>query len=152
MRVRGSQDVVAGAAVVAFAAAVLVALSRIPTTKFQAISPDLFPRVCAYLLVAGGIGLVVRGVVRAGPAFAWPPWRGVVLIALAVVLFALVTPRLGYAAGGFLTVVVAGFATRDVKPLPLVVFAAGLVAFSVLLFSVVLKVPMAAFAFRGFGA
>jgi len=42
-------------------------------------------------------------------------------------------------------------ATRDVKPLWLVGFAAGLIAFSVVLFSYLLKVPMPAFAFRGFG-
>jgi len=151
MRMRASQDVAAGAVVVAFAVAVLVALSRIPTTKYQAISPDLFPRVCAFGLIAGGIALLVRGFARAGPAFAWAPWRGVVLLVLSVVLFGLCTPRFGYGVGAFLTVVVAGFATRDVKPWKLVVFAAVLIAFSVVLFSVVLKVPMPAFTLRGFG-
>lgn len=151
MPIRSSQDVAAGAVVVAFAVAVLVALSRIPTAKFQAISPGLFPRVCAFALIACGIGLIARGVVRAGPAFAWPPWRGVVLVVLSVVAFGLVAPRLGYAAAGFLTVVIAGLATRDVKPLRLVGFAAALIAFSVVLFSYLLKVPMPAFALRGFG-
>ena len=151
MRVRGAQDVAAGAAVIAFAVAVVVALSRIPKAKFQAFSPDLFPRLCAYALVAGGIALIVRGLLRAGPSFERPPWRGVVLVVLAVVAFGLVTPRLGYAIGGFLTVLLAGFATRDVKPLKLVAFAAGLIAFSVVLFSVLLKVPMPAFILPGLG-
>ena len=65
--------------------------------------------------------------------------------------FGLVAPRLGYAPAGFLTIVIAGFATREVKPLPLVGFAAAMIAFSVVLFSVVLKVPMPAFAWRGLG-
>lgn len=146
---RASQDVAAGAAVIAFAVAVLVALSRIPTAKYQAISPDLFPRVCAYLLIAGGIALLVRGFLRGGAAFSWPPWRGVVLIVLSVVAFGLAAPRFGYAVGGFLTLVIAGLAARDVRPLRLVGFAVAMIAFSVLLFSYVLKVPMAAW--RGIG-
>ena len=151
MRLRAPQDVAAGAVVVAFAVGVLAALARIPTAKFQAISPALFPRVCAFALVAAGIALMVRGFVRAGPALAWPPWRGVVLVVLAVVAFGLVAPRLGYAAAGFLTVVIAGLATREAKPLRLVGFAVALIAFSVVLFSYLLKVPMPAFAFRGLG-
>lgn len=148
---RASQDVAAGAVVVAFAVAVLVALSRIPTAKYQAISPDLFPRVCACALIVAGIALLVRGFLHAGPAFTWPPLRGVVLVVLAVAAFGLAAPRVGYAIGGFLTIVISGFAARDVRPLRLVGFACGLLAFSVGLFSYVLKVPMAAFTLRGLG-
>ena len=145
------QDVAAGAVVIAFAMAVLVALSRIPTAKYQAISPDLFPRVCALALIASGIALMMRGLLRNGPAFAWPPWRGVVLVVASVVVFGVVAPRLGYAIAGFLTMVIAGLAAKDAKPLKLVIFAAGMIAFSVALFSYVLKVPMPAFALRGLG-
>ena len=41
--------------------------------------------------------------------------------------------------------VISGFATREVTPGQLVVFACGLIAFSVALFTFVLKVPMPAF-------
>ena len=151
MRGRGTQDIAAGAVVIAFAVPVLVALSRIPTAKFQAISPDLFPRVCAYALIAAGLALMLRGFLRAGPSIARTSWRGVVLVVLAVVAFALIAPRLGYAAAGFAAVVISGVAAREARPLPLVAFAAGLIVFSVVLFSVVLKVAMPAFAWR-FGA
>ena len=151
MRVRGAQDVAAGAVVIAFAVGALIALSRIPTTKFQAISPDLFPRVCAFALIAAGIALLVRGILRSGPALVRPPWRSIALVIASVVAFGLVAPRLGYAAAGFLTIVVSGLAAKDAKPVTLVVFAGGLIAFSVGLFSFVLKVPMPAFALRGLG-
>ena len=151
MRVRGAQDVAAGAVVIAFAVGALIALSRIPTTKFQAISPDLFPRVCAFALIAAGIALLVRGILRSGTALVRPPWRSIALVIASVVAFGLVAPRLGYAAAGFLTIVVSGLAAKDAKPVTLVVFAVGLIAFSVGLFSFVLKVPMPAFALRGFG-
>jgi hypothetical protein len=89
---------------------------------------------------------------RAGPALVRPPWRSVGLVVLGVIAFGLAAPRFGYAIGGFLTMVIAGFAARDVKPLHLVAFSAGMIAFSVGLFSYVLKVPMPAFVLRGFGA
>src|SRR5688572_25173876 len=151
MRVRGAQDVAAGAVVVAFAIGALVALSRIPTTKYQAISPDLFPRVCAFGLVATGIALLVRGIVRSGPALVRPPWRSIALVIASVIAFGLVAPRLGYAPAGFLTILLSGLAAKEAKPVTLVAFAGGLIAFSVALFSFVLKVPMPAFALRGFG-
>ena len=148
MRIRGRQDVAAGAAVIAFAVPVLVALSRIPKAQYQAISPDLFPRVCTYLLVAGGIALVLRGLLRAGAPLSAPHWRGVALVVSAVVAFGLVAPRLGYAAAGFLAIVISGLAARETKPLPLVAYAAALTAFCVALFTYALKVPMPAFALR----
>jgi putative tricarboxylic transport membrane protein len=147
---RGSQDLAAGAVVVAFAAAVLVALSHIPTAKFQAISAALFPRVCAWALVACGLALLVRGFLRRGEGIAWPRLRGTALIVLSVVAFGLTAPMFGYAVAGFLTLVISGFATKEARPLQLFLFACGMIAFSIVLFSVVLKVPMPAIVLPGF--
>ena len=149
---RGTQDIAAGTVIVAFAVAVLAALSRIPTAKFQAIPPDLFPRVCACALIACGIALVVRGVLRKGDPLALPRWRDVGLIVLSVVAFGVVAPRLGYAIAGFLTIVISGFAARDARPVKLLAFALALITFSVLLFSYALKVPMRAFIMPAFGS
>lgn len=150
-RIRGSRDVTAGAVVMAFAAAVLVALSRMPSARFQAISPALFPQVCAWALVVAGAALMVRGLVRSGPAVAWPRWGGTLLVILSVVAFGLVAPRLGYAVAGFLTIVISGLAARVVKPVGLVVFAVGMMAVSVVLFTLVLKVPMRPFILPAIG-
>lgn len=149
-RARSTQDIAAGAIIVALAVAVLVVLSRIPTAKFQSIGPDLFPRMCAYGLIAGGVALVVRGLLRRGATLELPQWRGMLLVVAGIVAFGLLAPRFGYAVGGFATVVIAGFATRDVTPGKLVVFACGLIVFSVALFTFVLKVPMPALKLAGF--
>lgn len=149
-RMRPSQDIAAGTLVVAFAGAVLVGLSRLPTAKYQTIGPDLFPRVCAYALIAGGVALLVRGFLRRGPALSLPGARGVVLILLSVVAFGFTAPKVGYAVAGFLTIVVSGFATREVRPWSLLVFACGIIAFSVVLFTVLLKVPTPAIVLPGF--
>lgn len=150
-RIRGTRDVAAGAVVLAFAIGVLVALSRMPSAKFQAISPALFPQVCAWGLVLAGAALVVRGLARSGPGVQWPRWSGTLLVILSVIVFGLAAPRFGYAVAGFLTIVIAGFAAPNVKPVSLVVFAVGMMAVSVVLFSVVLKVPMRPFILPAFG-
>lgn len=147
---RATRDVAAGTLVVAFAVAVLVVLSRLPTAKYQTIGPDLFPRVCAYALIAGGIALLARGFLRRGEALSLPGARGVVLILLSVVAFGVAAPKVGYAVAGFLTLVISGFATREVRPGTLFVFACGMIAFSVVLFTVLLKVPMPAIVLPGF--
>lgn len=149
-RKRSSQDIAAGAVVIAFAGAVLVALSRIPTAKFQSIGPDLFPRVCALALLACGIAILLRGILRSGAALSLPGARGMALIVLSVVAFGLTAPVLGYAVGGFLTIVISGFATREARPRQLFIFACGMIVFSVVLFTYVLHVPMPAIVLPGF--
>lgn len=147
---KSSQDIAAGTVVIAFAGAVLLVLSRIPTAKFQSIGPDLFPRVCAWALVLGGIGILLRGLLRSGPSLVLPGLRGTLLIVLAVVVFGFIAPRFGYAVAGFLTIIIAGFATREVKPRQLLIFASGMIVFSIVLFTFILKVPMPAIALLGF--
>ena len=111
---------------------------------------DLFPRLCAYGLILGGIGLLLRGFLRKGVRLERVEWRGMVLVVAGIVAFGLLAPRFGYAVGGFATVVISGFATREVTPSKLVVFAVALIAFSVALFTFVLKVPMPALNIAGF--
>jgi putative tricarboxylic transport membrane protein len=148
---RVSQDTVAGAIVVAVGAAVLVVLSRIPTAKFQGIGAALFPQVCASALILGGLALLLRGFVRRGEMIMWPPLRGTALVLLSVVAFGIIAPRFGYAIAGFITIIISGFATTEARPVQLVVFACGMIAFCILLFTAILKVPMPAivlFSFR----
>jgi len=150
LRKKSAQDIAAGTVVIAFATAVLIVLSRIPTAKFQSIGPDLFPRVCAWALVLCGIGLLLRGLLRSGPALKLPGFRGTALIVLAVVAFGVLAPHVGYAVAGFLTIIISGFATREVKPLQLLVFASGMIVFCIVLFTFILKVPVPAIALFGF--
>ena len=139
---RATQDVVSGGVAILFAGGVLAAMATVPQAKYQAISPVLFPRVCAYALVVCGVILVLRGVRRGGEVAILPGLRGVGLITLAVVAFGVIAPNAGYLPAGAATVFISGLATREAKPLELAVFTVGLLAFSVMLFSFVLKVPM----------
>lgn len=145
-----SRDTVAGAIVVALGATVLAMLSRIQTAKFQSVGAALFPQVCAFVLILGGVALLLRGLLRGGEKIAWPPLRGTALVVLSVVTFGIIAPRFGYAVAGFLTVMISGFATTEVRPLQLVIFACGMTAFCIVLFTVILKIPTPALVLPGF--
>lgn len=142
MRVRGPQDVLAGAIVLVASAAILLALSRISTTSYQAFSPALFPRLCTGGLVAGGIALVVRGFLKDGPGLEGLPLRATILVVLAVVAFGIVTPVMGYAPAGLLTMIVGGLATPQVRWRELAGVSVALTALSVVLFSLLLKLTI----------
>ncbi|MBN9496230.1 MAG: tripartite tricarboxylate transporter TctB family protein [Alphaproteobacteria bacterium] len=147
---RLAKDIVAGLGTIAFAIGVLVALSKIPRTSYQAIPPDLFARLCAYAIIAGGVVLIVRGIVRGGDAVKLPPWRAMFAVFAGVVAFGLVAPRYGYAPAGLLTLIIGGLGAPDLKLRQLLLMSAALIAFSVILFTYMLKLPMPFFIMPGF--
>ncbi len=147
---RLAKDIVAGIGTIAFAIGVLVALSKIPRTSYQAIPPDLFARLCAYAIIAGGVVLIVRGIVRGGDAVKLPPWRAMLAVFAGVVAFGLVAPRYGYAPAGLLTLIIGGLGAPDLKLRQLLLISAALIALSVILFTYMLKLPMPFFIMPGF--
>lgn len=147
---RLAKEIVAGIGTVAFAIGVLVALSKIPRTSYQAIPPDLFARLCAYAIIAGGVVLIVRGILRGGEAVKLPPWRAMLAVFAGVVAFGLVAPRYGYAPAGLLTLIIGGLGAPDLKLRQLLLMSAALIAFSVILFTYMLKLPMPFFIMPGF--
>ena len=148
---RPTQDVVLGSVVIALAVGILFALSKIPKTSYQAIAPDLFPRLCAYGLIIGGIALLVRAFrSSSGLGLTWPAPRATLFVTASVVAFGALTPVIGYAVPGFLTLVVSGLGSSELKLRQLLVFSFGIIVFSVLLFSVVLKLPTAILILPGF--
>jgi hypothetical protein len=140
--VRAPQDLCAGLALLAFAVVVLYFLSKIEVVFFTTISPILFPRLCAYLIGLGGLVLVARGFLLNGPRLEPLPLRGPVLVAIAVFLFGLLTPVVGYLISGFLTVVIGGLGSREARLRELVIMGAGLVLFCLLLFTYGLKLTL----------
>ncbi|MET0741813.1 MAG: tripartite tricarboxylate transporter TctB family protein [Microvirga sp.] len=140
--VRGPQDAAAGVVVIVIAALVLHALSRISTSSYSTFSPALFPRICTYGIVAGGLLLIGRGIFREGPGLEGWPLRPVILVTLAVVAFGVVTPVLGYAIAGLMLLLISGLAARDVKVPALLALSVVLIVASVALFSFMLKLTM----------
>lgn len=148
--VRSPQDLFSGLAVLLISAFVLWGLSGITTMRFASISPALFPRVCAYVLAIGGVLLLVRAFTVSGPDIEPTPLRGPVLVTLAVVIFGFLTPIAGYAVAGFLTVVIGGLGSTESRLRELLLLAAGLVVFCVLLFTYGLGLPIPPVILPGF--
>jgi hypothetical protein len=144
-----SQDVISGALVIMLGGGILAALSGIGTAKYQQIAPDLFPRLCAYALVLGGGVLLLRGLAKGSPRFEPPHLRALALIVFAVCAFGALTPVFGYAPAGFLTMVIGGLAAPEMRFRQLLLVSAGLVFFSIGLFSYLLKLPIPILALPG---
>ncbi|CAH1651650.1 tripartite tricarboxylate transporter TctB family protein [Chelatococcus asaccharovorans] len=140
--VRGPQDVVAGLVVIAIAAVILRTLSLITTTSYSTFSPALFPRICTYCIMLGGVVLVARGLVKHGPGLERLPLRPLALVVLAVAGFGFIAPLFGYAIAGLLTLIVSGLAAPDLRLRQLLVVSILLIAASVALFSYALKLTM----------
>lgn len=148
--VRAPQDLVAGLIVLAIAAITLIALSRVTRVRYESISPTLFPRLCAFALAAGGVALLIRAFTCDGPGVEPTPLRGLTLVPLAVVVFGLLTPIVGFAVAGFLTVVIGGFGSTEVRPRELLVTAIGLIIFCVALFTYGLGLTIPVYKLPGF--
>jgi hypothetical protein len=150
LRIRPTQDLVSGVALIALSLIILATLSKIPKTSFQAIAPDLFPRLCAYGLVIGGVMLIARGILKGGDGVTLPPARAFLAVLVGVILFGALSPIVGYAPAGLLTLIVSGLGSPLLNLRQLVTFSLGLILFSVVLFSYVLKLSMPILILPGF--
>jgi hypothetical protein len=106
------------------------------------LGPGAFP-----LLLAGALALL--GAIIVAQAFLHPaahvttlPWRGIVLIVLAPILFGLTVRGLGLVASIALVVAVSAFASHRVSPRLAVVLTIALTVFCVLVFKVGLGLPL----------
>lgn len=101
-----------------------------------------FPFLLACLLVLIGLGLAVRalgkGVERPGNI----PWRGVVCLTLAPVVFGLALDPLGFVAAVFLVVIISTFASKDVVLVKALLFSIGMTVLCVGIFYYGLSVPV----------
>ncbi|WP_439495681.1 tripartite tricarboxylate transporter TctB family protein [Bosea sp. (in: a-proteobacteria)] len=136
------QDLLFGLFLVAVAAATLVATRKLNVGNAADMGPGYMPRVVSFGLLAFGLFFCVRGVRRAGMAIEAVQIRPLLAVLGAVGIFALTAERLGLAIASVVTVIVAGFATRDGRLRETVPFALALSIASVLLFIKVLALPV----------
>jgi hypothetical protein len=104
--------------------------------------PGYVPRALDWVVVASGIGYVVKGLLAAPtpmPAFAWRP---LLAILAAVAVFALCFQSLGLIVAVMASILIAGLAQRPIQPLVLLLFGAAVAAFAALLFVWGLRLPL----------
>lgn len=133
MQVR--KDILAGIIFIGFS--VLFAATALSTLRLGTptrMGPGFFPLILAGMLGLIGLVILVRGIIRDGDLVSRVPWRGLVAIMATPIVFGLTIRGLGLVPSLFLTVVVASFASEQLKPLKILVISASITAFCVAVF------------------
>ena len=108
--------------------------------------PGYFPMVIGGLLVLFGVAIVFVGGETDRPDAGPVAWRGLILITIAPIIFAVVVNTLGLVPAMIASVFVSAFASRKMTPLLAIVLTAALTTFCVVVFSVGLGLPLRLFA------
>ena len=107
--------------------------------------PGYFPLILAGILVLLGVLIVVRAL-RDGPGhIGRVPWRGLLFILPAPIVFGLTVRGLGMVLSLVLVVLLVSYASRSMRPVTAALLTLGLTAFCVLVFSFALGLPLQRF-------
>jgi Tripartite tricarboxylate transporter TctB family len=107
--------------------------------------PGYFPLVLAGILVALGLVILANGFGHPTTGSLAVPWRGLVLILAAPIVFGLTVRGLGLVPAVMLVVLIAAFASRRMSVLLALVLTVALTLFCVLVFSLGLGLPLRLF-------
>ena len=137
-----TKDVSAGLLFIAIAALFALGTQELDFGTARKLGPGAFP-----LLLAGALGLL--GLVIVVQAFRNPathqmviPWRGILLIVVAPVVFGLTVRGLGLVASIALVVAISAFASQRMSARLAVMLTVGLTLFCVLVFRIGLGLPL----------
>jgi len=125
----------------------LVATSKLKVGSAANMGPGYMPRVIAIAVIGFGLFFVLRAVWRSlrgfdGLRIDSVQLRPLLGIVIAGAVFALVVETAGLAIASVAAIVIAAFATREVRPLEAVIFGCVMAALSVLLFVTALSLPV----------
>lgn len=141
MNVLTSKDFLAGLICVLLGGMVLMVASDYSFGTPRRMGPGFFPMTLGTLLLLLGIGILLGALHTRErlPAFNLRPW---LVIPLAILAFAWLLPRFGFALAGGAAVMLAGLADRQANVLALAALATVLVPAVWALFALVLGVPI----------
>jgi len=111
----------------------------------------MFPRSLAVFLGIGGIVLIAFSFWLDGEPLGRWSLRGPVLVSAGILLFATTVRPLGLSVACMLALVASGFATTEVRPRQVIVFAALLTLASVVLFRYLLQISVPVLIIPGTG-
>jgi putative tricarboxylic transport membrane protein len=140
--IRNPQDFYGGLALVGLAVFALWASSDLGGMQGFKFGPGTAPRMFAVLLGLTGAGVAAIGAFSEGAPLERYAIRGPVFVVAAILFFAASIRPLGLVITSFVTIVVSAAATKDVKWIETVIWAAILTAFCAFLFPYALNLPL----------
>ena len=135
-------DLAFAAFLVALGALACALAGELTMGSAAAMGPGYVPRGLAILIMIYGAVLGLRALFSGRQPFPAIAWRPLLLVSAAVVLFALLLPRLGLAITSLAVVLTAGVAAYDARLRENALLAVALAIFAVLLFVSVLGLPI----------
>jgi putative tricarboxylic transport membrane protein len=147
--IKNPQDFYGGLILLAVCAIAWWATRELPGQSGFAFGPGTAPRLFIILLGLVAFGIMLHGVLVAGPHVGQYHVRGPLLITAAVLVFAATIRPFGLVIASFATIVVGATATPEVRWLETLIWAVVLTAFCAFLFPYVLNLPMQLWPPRG---
>jgi putative tricarboxylic transport membrane protein len=143
LKIRAPQDL--GAAVVFFAIG-LVGLylgAKLGGMRAGAqLGSGSMPRALCWICLAFGAFMLIRSLLTDGPPIARVPWRAVVVVTAAIVVFGVLIERFGYVPAAIVAPLLASFALKGSRWRESLVFAVLLAGGATLLFITLLGQPL----------
>jgi hypothetical protein len=139
------EEMLFGLFLAALAVVVFVATRKLPVGSAANMGPGYVPQAIAWGTLAFGVFFVGKSFVVPGERVLPPCWRPLILIPLAVGVFALLVTKAGLALASFLAMLIASAASAETRPVEIVVFSLVISAGSVLLFVRALALPLPIF-------
>lgn len=140
------KDLAAGVIFIAFGAFfALDAYFRLNIGSAFRMGSGYFPLLGGIVLSALGAAIIFNGIGRAQSPFGNVSWRGIALLSLSTIVFAIAITPLGLIPTVMITVLVSAYASRRMRPLLAIALAVGLTAFCVLVFVLGIGLPLRLF-------
>ena len=142
IHIRSPQNVVAGLALIAIGVFAVWSVSDLSEGTLRIIGPAMMPRWIAILIGVAGLLFLAGGFVIDGEPLERWHLRGPFFICAGMILFALTIRTLGFLVAGPLTMMLVGYGTTEARKIELIVFAAAMTAFCLVLFVTILDQPI----------
>lgn len=139
------EDLLFGVFLIALAALVFVATRKLTVGTAADMGPGYFPMAIAWGTLGFGVYFSGKAFFVEGERIKPPHWRALILIPVAVAIFALLVMKGGLAIASFLAMVVASLASEETRFPEVLLFSAVISAGSVLLFVKALSLPVPIF-------
>lgn len=143
--IKSPLDFAGGLFLIALAAVGFVGAFNLPFGAMSSIGSGLLPKSVAVLVAAFGLLMVLQSLFFEGDRLEAWGIRGPVFVLGAVLVFAFTIRTLGLAFAGPLCVLVSGMASRETRPLEIVIFSVVMTALCIGLFKFMLRLPIPIF-------